>query len=58
MFVPINSLPYVGTAAAVRFDALQIRALDRSLTHFVSFGLDPDCKSFHIFRIRTGFELS
>jgi len=28
------------------------------MTNFVDFGLDPDCKMLHKFRIRTGFGLS
>jgi len=30
----------------------------RTMMTFVEFGLDPDCKSLHKFRIRTGFGLS
>jgi len=30
----------------------------RTMMTFVDFGLDPDCKMLHEFKIRTGFGLS
>jgi len=30
----------------------------RAMTNFVDFGLDPECKMFHKFRIKIAFGLS
>jgi len=60
---------YANGMRSMRFDFVTSRAfllrpaemsigLDPDYDEFVDFGLDPDCKMVHKFRISTGFGLS